>query len=566
MTVRDPFVEALLAVRGLTTEEDIVRFLEPSYEEHLHDPMVLKDMDRAVARIFDAMEHQERIAVYGDFDCDGIPGASILKQFFDRIEYDNMEVYIPHRHYEGYGLHVGAIDTLHERSVKLIITVDLGVTAVDQIAYAKEKGIDTIVTDHHELPEALPDAVAIINPKRAPYPDPNLCGAATAFKLVQALIREGKKRALPRFVEIPLGWEKWLLDLVGIATIADLVPLVGENRVLARFGLFVLRKTPRPGIVALMRELRVQQSDLTEDDIGFLIGPRINAASRMDEPELALRLLTTRNVSEAESLAKQLEGLNRKRKGVVASMTKEIKQRLREREVSTSPVTVLGDPEWKPALLGLAANSVLDDRGGIVCIWGRDGAGKLKGSCRSDGSASVVELFRASSDVLEQFGGHHASGGFSVSNEHVHTLSEVFTERMGTIAHGAVDTVLTAYALPLARITTQLHITLAALAPFGMGNEKPVLALVGVEIGSIRQFGKANEHLEIMVIDGTTRMKAMQFFASPDQFTQLPVEGSRATVLATLERSSYRGVVELRLRLVDICSPTDTERATIISI
>ena len=563
----DPFVQALLSARGITEEADIAQFLEPSYEEHLHDPMLMLDMDKAIGRIFDAMEKEERIAVYADFDCDGIPGGSVLKQFFDRIEYDNMEVYIPHRHYEGYGLHIAAINTLNERGVKVIITVDLGVTAVDSIAYANSLGIDVIVTDHHEPPEELPAAFAILNPKRAPYPDPNLCGAAVAFKLVVALIREGKKRELPRFKEIPEGWEKWLLDLVGIATIADMVPLVGENRVLARFGLFVLRKTPRPGIAALMRVLGVQQSELTEDDIGFTIGPRINAASRMDEPELALRLLTTRNVSEAEGLAKQLEGLNRKRKGVVASMTKEIRSRLRERDQEPSAVTVLGDPEWKPALLGLAANSVLDDRGGIVCIWGRDGVGTLKGSCRSDGSASIVDLFRASADVLLESGGHHASGGFSVSPEHVHTLPEVFAERIKTIHTEEKNTDLpVAYAVPLSRITHALHTSLSALSPFGMGNEKPLFALQNVEVMSVRQFGKANEHLEIILTEGGSRVKAMQFFATAAQFSHEPKEGMKVTVLATLERSSYRGVIELRLRLVDIHSPVDSGYATIISI
>lgn len=563
----DPLVQTLLTARGITDPSEVMRFLEPSYEEHLHDPMLMKGMDSAIARIFDAMEKGERIAVYADFDCDGIPGGSILKQFFDRIEYDNMEVYIPHRHYEGYGLHIAAINTLNDRGVKVIITVDLGVTAVEPIAHANSLGIDVIVTDHHEPPEELPKAFAILNPKIAPYPDPNLCGAAVAFKLAVALIREGKKRELVRFKEIPEGWEKWLLDLVGIATIADMVPLVGENRVLARFGLFVLRKTPRPGIAALMRVLGVQQSELTEDDIGFTIGPRINAASRMDEPELALRLLTTRNVSEAEGLAKQLEGLNRKRKGVVASMTKEIRQRLRERGDAPSPVTVLGDPDWKPALLGLAANSVLDDRGGIVCIWGRDGVGTLKGSCRSDGSASIVDLFRASADVLEEFGGHHASGGFSVSSEHVHTLPDVFQERMKTIVQKEKSTDLPiAYAIPLSRITSELHSSLSQLSPFGIGNEKPYFVFQSVEVMSVRQFGKANEHFEIILTENGTRVKAMQFFATAAQFTHEPKEGARVDVLATLERSSYRGSVELRLRLVDICSHGSVGYATIISI
>jgi single-stranded-DNA-specific exonuclease len=248
-------------------------------------------------------------------------------------------------------------------------------------------------------------------------------------------------------------------------------------------------------------------------------------------------------------------------------MTKEIRQRLRERGDAPSPVTVLGDPDWKPALLGLAANSVLDDRGGIVCIWGRDGVGTLKGSCRSDGSASIVDLFRASADVLIESGGHHASGGFSVSPEQVHTLPAVFAERIATIAREEKSTDLPiAYSISLTQVSEALHTSLSQLAPFGMGNEKPLFALENVQVMSVRQFGKANEHLEVILVDNGVRAKAMDFFATPAQFTTEPKEGSSVTVLATLERSSYRGVIEMRLRLVDIYSPGDMERATIISI
>lgn len=565
-TVHEPLIKALLKARGLTKKSEIARFLEPSYEDHLHDPFLFRDMDVAVERILLAVKKKERIAVYSDFDCDGIPGASILVQFFQRIEYDNFEVYIPNRHNEGYGLHISAIDKLNKKNIKLIVTVDLGVTAVEQVDYANTLDIDVVVTDHHEPPEILPKAVAVINPKFPPYPDPNLCGAAVAFKLVQALIIEGKKRDLPEFNRIQDGWDKWLLDLVGIATIADMVPLIGENRVLASFGLFVLRKTPRPGIVALMRVLFAQQSEITEDDIGFLIGPRINAASRMGEVEIALSLLTTRTLGEAESLAKQLEALNRKRKGAVAAMTREIKKRLHDREKDLS-VTVLGDPSWKPALLGLAANGALDTCGGIVCVWGRDGEGNIKGSCRSDGSSSVVELFRSAEEKLNEFGGHHAAGGFSVSHENIHNLQEIFSE-----AHGKIDSKKDqgeesiAYALSLMDVGGSLYNTLRKFSPFGIGNEKPLFAFQRVLVESVRQFGKSSEHLEVILVEGNSRVKAVQFFTTMEQQTYQPKSGESVTVFAELERSVFRGVVELRLRLVDICSQSDTSRATIINI
>ena len=561
-----PIVKALLKERGLIDAADITKFLEPSYEEHLNDPFLMPDMQKAVDRILLAMERKERIAVYADFDCDGIPGAAILKSLFDRIEYDNIEIYIPNRSFDGYGLHTEAIDTLKERGVKLVITVDLGITAVEAVSYAQKLGMDVIVTDHHELPEELPSAFALINPKFAPYPDPYLCGAGTAFKLVQALLIEGKKRSLSNFTRVPSGWEKWLLDLVAIATIADMVPLTGENRVLARFGLLVLRKTPRPGIVALMRVLGNDQSELTEEDIGFTIGPRINAASKMDETEIALRLLTTKSAREAEMLAVQIEALNKRRKGIAASITREVNKRVKERELANEKVLVLGDPEWKSVMLGPVANSVVKDNGGIVCLWGKDSSGKIKGSCRSAGSLSVVELFDASREVLEQAGGHHFSGGFTVGAEQVHRLPEVFRTNGETLVEKEKELSGSVYEARLLDCSQSLHDALAVCAPFGMGNEKPLFVFRGVEIDSVRSFGKAKEHLEVSLRDGETHMKAIQFFAGPTSFEMVPEAGKRATVLAFFERSVYRGRVELRLRLVDIYSQEKETHATIWSI
>jgi single-stranded-DNA-specific exonuclease len=262
-------VRTLLAKRGLTDTIAIDAFLNPDYDSQTHSPSLLEGMDMAAARVFAAIRGSERIAIYADFDCDGIPGAALLSDFFAKIGYGNVEIYIPHRDREGYGFHKEAVKMLAERGVALIITVDVGTTARDAVLYAKNLGVDVVVTDHHEVSSDLPDAVAVLNPKLGNYPFRDLCGAAVAFQLVQALLAEGRAHSTPHFHDIPLGWEKWLLDLVGIATIADMVPLVGENRALAHFGLAVLRKSPRPGIQALCNRLRLRQHELTEDDIGF---------------------------------------------------------------------------------------------------------------------------------------------------------------------------------------------------------------------------------------------------------------------------------------------------------
>lgn len=543
-------VKTLLARRGVTEEKDIDAFLKPDYVLHTHSPFLLVDIEPALDRIFLAMERDERIAIYGDFDCDGIPGTAVLLDLFAKLGYENVEAYLPHRDREGYGFHPEAIQSLAERGVKLIITVDVGTTAVAPVAFARTLGVDVIVTDHHEIPGEMPDAVAVLNPKRGEYPFPHLCGAGMAFKLAQALLIRGRERGLDRFISIPEGWEKWLLDLVAIATVADMVPLHGENRALAFWGMQVLRKSPRPGISALCTALRIRKSELTEDDIGFSIAPRINAASRMDEPDLALKLLTTREPKEAEQLAAHLESLNKSRKGVVGGIVKEAKKRMRDRFVSGEKVVVLGDPDWKPSLLGLAANSLMEERGGLVCLWGRDAHGRLKGSCRSDGSLSVVELFTAA-NVFEESGGHAASGGFSVSNEHVHTLPEVLNVAAATLTPAAEGEAVADHdaVISLREVSLDFLRDIAQLAPFGMGNPKPMFRIVEVAVTDIRRFGKEQNHLELMLICQRSgmRARAYDFFRAPESLAHTPLQGQVVAVLAHVERDTYRGGIALRL-------------------
>ncbi|MDO8553123.1 MAG: single-stranded-DNA-specific exonuclease RecJ [bacterium] len=551
-------VRTLLNKRGIESDEAMAAFLAPNYDSHTHSPFLLEGMDRAVVRILSAITRGERIAIYADFDCDGIPGAAVLSDFFAKIQYGNVETYLPHRDREGYGFHIEAIEALAAREVKLIITVDVGTNATEAVARAKELGIDVIVTDHHEVIGTLPQAVAILNPKISPYPFQHLCGAAVAFKLVQALLIEGRKHSTPHFHDIPVGWEKWLLDLVGIATIADMVPLTGENRALAHFGLAVLRKSPRPGIIALCNCLRLRKNEITEDDIGFSFAPRINAASRMDEPDLALRLLTTRDSQEADKLAMHLERLNTSRKGIVGGVVREAKRRVRERFGADERVVVLGDTDWKPALLGLAANSVMEGRSGIVCLWGRDAQGRLKGSCRSDGSISVVELFANSGDALLEYGGHNAAGGFSVSHERVHTLHEelvLASKDLWNKTKENIESKSDARAA-LSEVTPALFKELSCMAPFGMGNPKPVFLVTGATVSAVNTFGRTKNHIEVLLSCARTGVtaRAFDFFKTADSFTHAPQKGNNVNILATIERDSFRG--GLALRIVDIVPAT----------
>lgn len=546
----DPLVRQLLFNRGMTEAAVVDAFLNPHFEEHLHDPFLMTDMDRAVDRILRAMRDNEHIVVYSDYDCDGIPGGVLLHDFFHALGYTNFENYIPHRHEEGYGFNGEAVDMLAARNATLIITVDCGITDVASVAHAVEKGIDVIITDHHEVGDVLPDAYAILNPKRDDaYPFPHLCGSGVAFKLVQAVLARGRENGS---VSLPEGMEKWWLDVVGLATVADMVPLFGENRALAHYGLAVLRKTRRPGLQQLLRRARVNARDVSEDDIGFTIGPRINAASRMDTPEDAFHMLALRDEGEAGARVRHLEKLNNERKGVVAAMVKDMKKRLAE--LTTIPdVVVMGNPSWRPSLVGLAANTLVETYKRPAFVWGRDGRGVIKGSCRSDGRVSVVELMRAVPDAFIEFGGHHASGGFSVPHDQVHTFATALNEAHGRLQEGiaTLDQRLMVDAdLNLSEVFTA-YAQLKVLAPFGEGNPKPLFRFKNVTPTSVETFGKVGNHTKARFDTGGKSLEAIGFFKAPDAYTT-PLAETPIDLIAHIESSVFMGRRQVRLRIIDV--------------
>ena len=538
-----PLINRLLSLRNVV---DVEAFLAPNYETQLHDPFLLRDMDKAVARIELAMANNELITIFSDYDCDGIPGAVVLHDCFKAIGYTNFINYIPHRHYEGFGLNTGAIGKLAAQDVKLIITIDCGTSDVEAIAYAKEKGIDVIVTDHHEPPATLPDAAAIINPKLGSYPFTELCGASTVFKLAQALLAHGE-------YAVSTGQEKWWLDMVGIATIADMVPLIGENRVFARFGLQVLRKSRRPGIQQLLQKNKVDQRYLTEEDIGFTIGPRINAASRMDNPEDAFYMLASSDTVEAAARVDHLEKLNKERKTMVALMTKDLHKRLEHLE-EIPGVLVLGNPEWRPSLVGLAANKLAEEHKRPVFLWGKDGNGKFKGSCRSGGGVSVVQLMNACAEVFEEHGGHHFSGGFSVHEDHIFSFGERLNDVLKALGESAAisEEIIIDEVLSLNDVSHALVKDLSLLAPYGTGNRKPLFAFKDVTPRKVEQFGKAQEHLKMIFETNAGALEAIAFFAKSEDFQKNPEEHPTFTLIAHVEQSYFMDRQQIRLRIVDV--------------
>lgn len=556
----DDLTASLLARRGIKSREDASAFLSPSYDAHIGDPLTILNMPKAAKRITNALASGERITVWSDYDCDGIPGGVILHDFLKKAG-ANFTNYIPHRHLEGYGMNITGIEQLAKEGTTLIITVDSGITDVEPVKRANELGIDVIITDHHlpqnEAEGGLPPAFAVLDPKQEgeTYPFREFCGAGMAWKLVCAVLATG----FPGRENIPQGWEKWLLDMAGLATIADMVPLTGENRVIAKYGLMVMRKSPRIGLQKLLKNARVNQQYITEDDVGFMIAPRVNAASRMGNPRDAFELFTTEDESRADALAKELEKINRSRRAVAGAITKAVHERLAERKLEgeLGPVIAMGDPDWRPGLLGLVANTIAEEYERPVFLWGREGGMSLKGSCRAGRpGVSVVDLMAGANDIFAGFGGHRASGGFTVLDDQVFFLEERLAQSYEKLPESKVGEDARADAeLSAHEATGDLLSRLSKLAPFGMGNEKPVFAFRQVSLSRVSWFGKAEEHLKLSITsDGFDALEAISFYAKRELGPRAKSleAGNQVNILASLERDQFTRGRPVRLRLVSV--------------
>ncbi len=554
--INGDFIDHLLFYRNIKTPEAKQAFLNPNYDEHILDPFLLKDAEKSAKRIVEAIEKSEKIVIYSDYDADGIPAGVIFHDFFKRIGFKNFINYIPHRHDEGFGLNTDAIDQFVKDKVDLLITLDCGISDIEAVKLAKENKIDVIITDHHEPHEILPDAFAIVDHKQKDcnYPEKILCGSGVGFKLIQAVLK------VKRF-DMKEGQEKWLLDMVGIATLSDMVPLTGENRALAHFGLRVLKISPRKGLMRLLNHLKIPQKHLTEDDIGFMITPRINAASRMGIPMDAFKLLSTDDDNEAHTFVEHLDKINTERKSVVAGLVKEVKKIMKERNKdNTRNVIVMGNPDWKPSLLGLVANNLAEEFGKPAFLWGRDGDGVIKGSCRSGDTVSVVEIMNKSKDgTFIQYGGHFASGGFVVSNEAIHHLDDHLNASFDILKKENLikEPDFIDMQISLEEVNWNTYSDVEKLAPFGVGNHKPLFIFKNIKIAGIKEFGKEKNHLELSFKkENGQPVNAIGFFMLADNFKNKDGEtikiGDSIDLIATMEKSMFRGRAELRMRIVDI--------------
>ena len=490
-----PILTLLLIRRGITTESAAKRFFRPQLAD-LINPFLMKDMDIAVDRLNDAMGRKERILVYGDYDVDGCTAVALVYKFLLQF-YSNIEYYIPDRYDEGYGVSKKGIDYAKEQGVKLIIILDCGIKAIDEIAYAKEQGIDFIICDHHVPDEKLPDAVAILNPKREddPYPFKDLCGCGVGFKFMQAF---AKNNGIPFSRLIPL------LDLCAVSIAADIVPVVDENRILAFHGLKQLNQNPSVGLKAIIDICGLNNRELSMSDIIFKIGPRINASGRMENGRESVDLLVEKDLGMALRMAKHINEYNEQRKDIDKQMTEEANQivaRLENQKHQSS--IVLYDENWKKGVIGIVASRLTEIYFRPTVVLTRDGD-YATGSARSVTGFDVYSAIKSCRHLLVNFGGHTYATGLTLKWDRIKEFRMAFQQYVDdhilpeqTEANLKIDSVI-----DFKDITKRLHNDLKKFSPFGPGNPKPLFCTLNVyDYGTSKVVGREQEHIKLELVD-----------------------------------------------------------------
>ncbi len=486
-------LQSLLTQR--TSRNDERRFLMPDYDRDMYDPFLFRDMEKVVARLGEARKKGERVGVFGDFDADGVTSSVLFREALEALGVA-AEVYIPHKIHEGHGLSIQAIQHFKRAGVTLVVTLDCGMMNHEEIEQALEAGMDTIIIDHHHVPEILPKALAIINPKlpNEQYPFHDLCGAGTTFKVVTALYH--------RYLPDRIGELKWLLDVAAIGTVADVMPLVGENRVLVKYGLLVLAKTRRVGLQELIAVGRIPMDNVTPPTarlIAFHIAPRINAASRMAHGKLAHDLLMERDRVKARGLALELEAYNVARQKQSQEITELVLTLAKEKYHDQKFIFAAGE-EYPLGIVGLVAGRVAHETGKPTCIL--QTAGEVStGSFRSIPGLSIIKVLEQCGDMLEKFGGHDQAAGMTIRNDNLVS----FYNRFNALVEEALQGVETKPELLIDRVlhpddvSLDLIQRLTSLEPFGEGNPEPVFALRGVRLGAVRKVGKDEKHWKLSV-------------------------------------------------------------------
>lgn len=550
-----PIILQLLYNRHLTTQKDIDKFLFVDYTNDLYDPFLFKDMKKAVERIYQAIANDEKIVVHGDYDADGVTASVILVSAIQGLGAKNIEVYLPHREKEGYGINLNTISYLKEQGTDLIITCDCGISNYEPLSKAKELGMDVIITDHHHIPEKVPPALAILHCriKDSGYPDPYLTGGGVAFKLAQALYLKDQEKNK----KLPDGFDKWLLDLVAISTIADFGPLQGENRILVKYGLVVLQKTKRLGLLKLYEKAGIDKDTINTETIGWKIAPRINAAGRMDHANVAYKLMMSENKKEAEGLAESLNQTNKDRQRLTNKIVEEAKAFVGEPD---GKVVVAVGKNWPLGIIGLVAGKLSNQFHRPAFVMGDNGE-QITGSARSNINFHLTECLDKLSNHLSRYGGHAGAAGFTLAkredlDKFINDLKKFANKNIkddDLISEIRIDAEII-----LDEINWEFYEQLEKFEPWGEANPRAVFLAKDVIIDRVEAIGKDATHLRLMVKHKTNKLFKIIGFCFADEskvgknWCEALKKGDRIDMILDIGVNEWNGSRELQFKIIDL--------------
>ena len=538
----EEIIASLLMQRGIETFEEAKKFFRPSLDD-LHNPFLMKDMDRAVERIEKAISNKENILVYGDYDVDGTTSVALLSSYL-KTYYPNVATYIPDRYGEGYGISYKGIDFAVDNDFSLIIALDCGIKAIEKVAYASQKGIDFIICDHHRPGAELPSAVAILDPKRedCDYPYKELCGCGVGFKLIQALASERGQTIDDLLL---------YLDLVATAIGADIVPITGENRVLAYFGLKVINSNPRTGIKAILKQVKKEM--LTITDVVFIIAPRINAAGRMKHGNHAVTLLIETDMDLAIQWAEEIEQFNTDRKDADSQITLEALEQIIKNEEQERNTTVVYDENWHKGVIGIVASRLTETYYRPTLVFTKSGE-KLAASARSVKGFDVYNALEACSQYIEQFGGHKYAAGLTLHEKDFENFKSEFEKVVSeTIDPKLLTPEISINAqIDFDQITAKFYRILKQFAPFGPGNMAPVFMTQNVmDTGWGKCVGSDESHLRLVMRQNNSHQFTGIGFGLADKYP-LACSGTPFKIAYVIDENEWQGTVSLQLRLKDV--------------
>jgi len=562
-----PLITQLLYNRGFKTQPQIDEFFNPDFQEDFHSPFLLKGMKKAIKRIQEAIAKQEKIIIYGDYDADGICASAILFLTFRALGAKNCDSYIPDRAKEGHGLNERAIKELAQAGANLIITVDCASTDLKEVDLVNSLGVDIIITDHHELGDRLPKAVALINSlqKGDKYPFKNLSGTGIAYKLAWALLSSKENNLDDSF-------KKWLLDLVALGTVADVMPIIGENRTLVKYGLGVLAQTKWPGIQELMKIAKLSpqlekrssngeapSTNLSTQTLGYVLGPRLNAAGRMNHANRAFQLLITKDRKEAISLAQEINQNNLARQSLTEKIVKEVNVRLEKKFTQdVNPEIIFeGSPDWPVGLVGLVAGKIADKYHRPTIIY-QENEKIINASCRTIPQFNLMEPIRKCADFFDDFGGHKMSAGFSMKKENLEQVKEIFNQvaEEKLKDEDLIPCLDIDAEMSLEEITWQNYDQIQLFAPFGQANSEPKFLAEDLEVANVRMVGNNGHHLkmELMMFNSQSNsgktFKAIGFNLGK-RIDELKV-GDLVDVVFELIIDEWNGTRDLQMKIIDL--------------